>query len=32
METWGVQQAKAQWLEERYFTTLARIIHGAKKG
>ena len=30
LDAWGKQLAQAKWLEERYFKTLARIIHGNK--
>lgn len=30
MDSWNVQLAQAQWLEERLFKTLAQTIHGKK--
>ena len=29
---WRAQVGRAAWMEERYFTTLARIIHGNRRG
>lgn len=30
-DEWRTQIGQAAWMEERYFTTLARMIHGDKR-